>query len=182
MQLSEDMVGHLDAAHRFLLREPERSRRVLRLLCANWLAHVETPELRQRKPADWVSFPLRLSTNPIRDGTTRVPLYPVSPAVPAGARSLPPRVLASADPHSEGRKPQISRAKRFIPGKCPASLQREMSPVVRVVFHHPAAKSRGPGDRVDVALEVGLERDLPVEAVQRRIGRVPAGARPRGGR
>jgi hypothetical protein len=95
MQLSEDMVGHLDAAHRLLLREPERSRRVLRLLCANWLAHVETPQLRQRKPAVWVSFPLRLSTNPIRDGTTRVPLYPVSPAVPAGARSLPPQELAS---------------------------------------------------------------------------------------
>jgi hypothetical protein len=95
MQLSDDMVGHLDAAHRFLLREPERSRRVLRLLFANWLAHVETPELRRRKPADWVSFPLRLSTNPIRNGTTGVPLYPVSPVAPAGARSLPPRVLAS---------------------------------------------------------------------------------------
>ena len=46
MQLSTDMVDHLETAHRFLLREPERSRRVLRLLCANWLAHVETPELR----------------------------------------------------------------------------------------------------------------------------------------
>ena len=34
--------GHLEAARRFLLREPERSRRVLRLLCANYLAHVET--------------------------------------------------------------------------------------------------------------------------------------------
>ena len=96
MQLSEGMVGHLDAAHRFLLREPERSRRVLRrLLCANWLAQVATVELRQRKPAVWASFPLRLSTNPITNGTTRVPLYPVARLAPAGARSLPPQELAS---------------------------------------------------------------------------------------
>src|SRR5262249_30199109 len=95
MQLPEDMVGHLEAAHRFLLREPERSRRVLRLLCANWLAHVETPEPRHRKPAVLVSFPLRVSTNPIRNVTTTVPLYPVSPVAPAGARSLLPQDLAS---------------------------------------------------------------------------------------
>ena len=38
-------------AQRFLLREPERSRRVVRLLCANWLAHVETPGQRKRPPA-----------------------------------------------------------------------------------------------------------------------------------
>ena len=44
MSLSPEMVGQLEAARRFLLREPERSRRVLRLLCANYLAHVETRE------------------------------------------------------------------------------------------------------------------------------------------
>ena len=49
MQLSPDMVGYLYAARRFLLREPERSRRVLRLLYANYLAHVEHPG--RRKPA-----------------------------------------------------------------------------------------------------------------------------------
>ena len=35
MKLSPDLAGSLDTARRFVLREPERSRRVLRLLCAN---------------------------------------------------------------------------------------------------------------------------------------------------
>ena len=42
--LSPEMVGQLEATRRFLLREPERSRRVLRLLCANYLAHAESRE------------------------------------------------------------------------------------------------------------------------------------------
>ncbi len=65
MQLPPDMVGYLDAARRFLLREPERSRRVLRLLFANWLAHVETHGPRPRKPAVRALFPLMTSMNPI---------------------------------------------------------------------------------------------------------------------
>ena len=94
MQLSPDMVGYLEAARRFLLREPERSRRVLRLLCANWLAEVETHEPRPPKPAVRASFLLMISTNPIRKVTTSVPLYPVSPRSPAGARALPPQEVA----------------------------------------------------------------------------------------
>jgi hypothetical protein len=95
MQLSPDMAGHLDAGCRFLLREPERSRRVLQLLYANWLAHVEHHEPRPRKPAACASFPLLLSTNPVSRSTTRVSLYSVSPLAPAGARSLSPQELAS---------------------------------------------------------------------------------------
>ncbi len=95
MKLSPDMVGYLDAARRFLLREPERSRRVLRLLCANWLAHVETHEPRPPKPAVRASFPLLISTSPSRKVTTSVPLYPVSPVSPAGARALPPQEVAN---------------------------------------------------------------------------------------
>ena len=41
---------------RFLLREPERSRRAIRLLFANWLAEVEAPGPRQRKPAARATF------------------------------------------------------------------------------------------------------------------------------
>jgi hypothetical protein len=37
------MLDRLNAARRLLLREPERSRRVLRLLCANRLADIESP-------------------------------------------------------------------------------------------------------------------------------------------
>jgi len=95
MQLSPEMVRFIEAARRVLLREPERSRRVLRLLCANWLAHVENPELRPRKPAVRALLPLQTSTNPVRFGTISIPIYPVNADAPAGARALPPPSLAS---------------------------------------------------------------------------------------
>jgi hypothetical protein len=81
MSLSPEMVGQLEAARRFLLREPERSRRVLRLLCANYLAHVETLGRQPRKQA-------------VLTVLTCVPLYPVGPEAPAGARALPPQDVA----------------------------------------------------------------------------------------
>jgi hypothetical protein len=86
MQLSPDMVGCLYAARRFLLREPERSRRVLRLLYANYLAHVEHPG--RRKPAARARFH-------IAKQTSAALLYDVSPDAPADARSLSPQELAS---------------------------------------------------------------------------------------
>jgi hypothetical protein len=95
MQLSSDMVGYLDAARRFLLREPERSRRVLQLLYANWLAQVETHGPRPRKTAVLASFPLWISTSPSRKVTASVPLYSVSPLSPARARVLPPQEVAN---------------------------------------------------------------------------------------
>src|SRR5262249_28369840 len=94
MGLSPTMVGHLEAARRFLLREPERSRRVLRLLCAQYLAHQEAHEMPPRKPAVWVRFSYLTSTNPVTKGKTSVPLYPVRPEAPAGARALPPQEVA----------------------------------------------------------------------------------------
>ncbi len=77
------MIDGLEAARRFLSREPERSRRVVRLLCAQYLAHEETHDLPRPKPAVWVSF-----------NYCKLPLYPVSPEAPAGARALPPQELA----------------------------------------------------------------------------------------
>jgi hypothetical protein len=47
-----------------------------------------------RKPAVWARFSYLTSTNPVTKGTILVPLYPVSPKAPAGARALPPRELA----------------------------------------------------------------------------------------
>jgi hypothetical protein len=84
MQLSADNIRSIVAARRLLLREPERSRRVVRLLCANWLAHVETPGQRPRRPA------VRAVLKPIS-----LVLYPVSPDAPAGARAPAPREVAS---------------------------------------------------------------------------------------
>ena len=71
MELSADIIGYTKAARRFLLREPERSRRVVKLLCANWLAHVEEPELPPRKPA------VRALLTALKPCS--VALYPVSP-------------------------------------------------------------------------------------------------------
>ena len=104
MSLSPEMVGQLEAARRFLLREPERSRRVLRLLCANYLAHVETRGRPPRKPAVLAVFTYLTSTNPITKGKIRIPLYPVGPEAPAGARALPPQEcgrLAGRDPRRQ---------------------------------------------------------------------------------
>jgi hypothetical protein len=75
-----------EAARRSLLREPERSRRVVRLLFAHWLAHVEARGLRPRKPAVRA-----LLTAP---KPASVALYPVGPDAPAGARALTPQELA----------------------------------------------------------------------------------------
>jgi hypothetical protein len=94
MALSQTMIEYLEAARRFLLREPERSRRVLRLLCAQYLAHLETRELPPRKPAVWAWLSYLISRNPVTKGKVRVPLYPVSPQAPAGARALPPQAVA----------------------------------------------------------------------------------------
>ena len=94
MALSPGMIGHLEAGRRFLLREPERSRRVLRLLCAHYLAHAEARGMPPPKPAVWAKVTYLTSTNPVTKGTFKMPLYPVSPEAPAGARALPPQELA----------------------------------------------------------------------------------------
>src|SRR5262249_27211127 len=94
MSLSPEIVGQLEAARRFLLREPERSRRVLRLLCANYLAYAETRGRQPQKPAVWAALPYLTSTNPVTKGKFRIPLYPVGPEGPAGARALPPPDVA----------------------------------------------------------------------------------------
>jgi hypothetical protein len=91
---SPDMVGQLEAARQFLLREPERSRRVLRLLCANYLAHAEARGRQSQKPAVLAALPYLTSTNPITEGKFFIPVYPVGPEAPAGARALPPQDVA----------------------------------------------------------------------------------------
>ena len=94
MALSPTVIEYLEAVRRFLLREPERSRRVLRLLFAQYLAHLETRELPPRKPAVWARLSYLAPTIPVTKGTIKVPLYPVSPEAPAGARALPPQAVA----------------------------------------------------------------------------------------
>ena len=78
MQLPVDLALGLYQVKRGLAREPERSRRVIRLLFANWLAHVEHPG--QRKPAARARFHIAKLTNGVL-------LYHVSPDAPADARA-----------------------------------------------------------------------------------------------
>jgi hypothetical protein len=66
----------------------------MRLLYANWLAHVERQEPGPQKPAVQALFSLLNSTNPMSWGKTRVSLYPAGPLAPAGARSMPPKEVA----------------------------------------------------------------------------------------
>ena len=73
---------------RFLIREPERSRRVLRLAFANWLAHVENPDERNRRPAIRVSFPSW-------GQKTSLFFYDAGPAGPKSTRGLPAAGLAA---------------------------------------------------------------------------------------
>jgi hypothetical protein len=62
-------------------REPERSRRAMRLAIAHWLAYYETTPANRPKvaPDRWLKFEF----------------YPVGPEVPVDARRLSPRSLAS---------------------------------------------------------------------------------------
>jgi hypothetical protein len=55
-QVPAAVIESGEAARRFLRREPERSRRVVRLVYAHWLAHVETREPQPRKPAVRAQF------------------------------------------------------------------------------------------------------------------------------
>jgi hypothetical protein len=87
MALLPTTFDYLEPTRRFLLREPERSRRVLRLLCAHYLANAETRGLPRPKPDVWVKLILT-------QGAFKVPLYPVSPEAPAGARALTSEELA----------------------------------------------------------------------------------------
>jgi hypothetical protein len=87
MQLPPDLAARVYAARRFLLREPDRSRRVLRLVFANWLAQCEIPPEQRTKPA--VKVLLQVSVD-----NTALPVYPVGPEASAGARVPSPQQIA----------------------------------------------------------------------------------------
>ena len=87
VELPADLGLRLHSIKRQLAREPERSRRVIRLLFANWLAHVENTGPQRRRPAVRARFY-------IGKRTASVALYPVGPDAPAGARALSPQEVA----------------------------------------------------------------------------------------
>ena len=86
MELPQGVTATLYRVRRFLLREPERSRRAIRLLFANWLAQVEGPGWQRGKPDVFATF----GAQPAASRS-----YPVSPEAPAGSRVLPPHEVAT---------------------------------------------------------------------------------------
>jgi hypothetical protein len=86
--LPPSVVLSIHAARRFLSNEPERTRRVLRLAFANWLAHSEYARAGNHRPAVRATFRVdKLNTS--------VFFYSVAADARAGARALSPQDLAS---------------------------------------------------------------------------------------
>jgi hypothetical protein len=85
--LPPNLTGLVYATRRYLSNEPERSRRVLRLVFANWLAHAQEQDGVSRKPA------VRAIFSPLNQAT-RLSFYDPGPGAPAAARSLSPPDLA----------------------------------------------------------------------------------------
>jgi hypothetical protein len=87
----EDLAPNLKASayaiRRYVRHEPERSRRVLRLVFANWLAHAEEKDPSLQKPA------LRAIFGQPRQKTTLY-FYPVAPNASDAARRMSPDRLA----------------------------------------------------------------------------------------
>jgi hypothetical protein len=77
-QLAPEQMQTIWDSWRFIRREPERSRRVIRLITANWLAYFDLPEADRPKPD-----PQTASFN----------LYRFGPQAPATARALSPESL-----------------------------------------------------------------------------------------
>jgi hypothetical protein len=78
-QLSPEHMRAILDVWRFWKREPERSRRVIRLAVANWLAYYELPPDRRPQPDPDVPGPLRF--------------YAFGPEAPANARALSPGAM-----------------------------------------------------------------------------------------
>jgi len=81
------LAMNIYAFRRFVFREPERSRRVLRLAYANWIAHVQAPDKRRKPPVVRALF---------RTGQLKTVLYfyDAGPTAPPASRALTPQKLA----------------------------------------------------------------------------------------
>jgi hypothetical protein len=85
--LPPNLAWSVHAARRYLVNEPERSRRVLRLAFANWLAQVSAQGPNSRKPAVRVSYLFEKLT-------TQLSFFAPDLGAPASARALSPKELA----------------------------------------------------------------------------------------
>ena len=86
-ELPPNLAQAIYAVRRYYWNEPKRSRRVLRMAFANWLAHTEDKEPSHLKPAVKAVFS-------VWNHSSTVPFYQVGPGAPAAARRLAPEDLA----------------------------------------------------------------------------------------
>jgi hypothetical protein len=80
IRLTPEQTQTLYDGWRFWLREPERSRRVIRLAIANWLAYGD--------------LPVNDRPSPVRGASGMIDFYSPGPEAPANARALSPQALA----------------------------------------------------------------------------------------
>jgi hypothetical protein len=94
-QIPSSVLDAFFSVRRRAMREPERSRRVLRLVFANWFAHLQALDQTARRPSVRASFTILTATNPMMRSTISVPLFANGPEAPSAARALPPDKVAS---------------------------------------------------------------------------------------
>jgi hypothetical protein len=87
-KLPPNLTSQIYAARRFVLNDPEVSRRALALAFANWIAHAQDPDPRHRQPVKIASFVFdKLNTS--------IAFFSVGPEAPGSAKNLQPADLAS---------------------------------------------------------------------------------------
>ena len=144
--VDEDWLPTIADAWLSWRREPERSRRVLRLVIANWLAYEELPPDRRPQPALDVTGPLDL--------------YALSPEAPPGAR-----------PVARGPGPMVDERERGPDGPArpgaPSHPDRRAGrvPGPRRPVSHPALPPR---PRSGAGLRAGTGRAVPEGPARRR--------------
>ena len=84
MKLPDELASQIYFTRRFVLNEPELSRRVLRLAFANWLARAQAESQRGQTPTVQAHLPLH----------TTIPFFTAGKGAPESARTLSPDELA----------------------------------------------------------------------------------------
>jgi hypothetical protein len=106
-QFPEGPVQAFRNTQKWCEREPERSRRVLRLLFANWLRCAEAPPDQQPRPVLQVVFQER--------GWSRsYPIYPIDPQTQAQCPAMTPLQLAHWLESSRGAQQFLTRAWSWV--------------------------------------------------------------------
>jgi hypothetical protein len=153
-ELPIELSVRLHHAKRRLWREPERSRRVVRLLFANWLAQAEPGGQTPRQPAVRARFPAA-------GHTTAILLYPVGPEAPAGARALAPQEVARWLVTTNDARLALSYGSHFSPFSLRQSERRAHRDLLVLLASELFRRERGAPPPNDEALVGTYLESLP---------------------